>query len=71
MYKETAVVEQRLNDVTYVVKVERTGKSKTAHVDKMKLIRVWPADGNTARLPVIEEGDDPLPSQPDPETLDD
>jgi transposase InsO family protein len=38
-YRDIAVVERRLNDVTYVVKSTSWRKSKIVHVDKLKLAR--------------------------------
>lgn len=41
-FRETAIVSRRLNDVTYVVKFSN-GHTKVVHVDKLKLIRAFPA----------------------------
>ena len=41
-YRETAVVERRLNDATYVVKCASWKQAKVVHVDKLKLVNTLP-----------------------------
>ena len=38
-YKDVGIVERRLNEVTYVIKVN--GHSKIFHVDKLRLVRTF------------------------------
>jgi hypothetical protein len=60
-YQDIGVIQHRLNDVTYVVRLERTGRTTTIHVDKMKLVHDWPealTQPDPSRMPAISEADE-------------
>jgi hypothetical protein len=43
-YTNVAVIEKKINDATYVVKFEKTGRTSVVHVDKLKPFLEFPAD---------------------------
>ena len=38
-YRDTGIIERRLNDVSYVVKCRGWKQAKVVHVDKLKTVR--------------------------------